>query len=100
MWDRECLEIAYSRIYGVLRHEGPAAPSRPKGLGVLEERILGSLQASPCPAGELAAAFGAPVASVTRKLSMLELDGRVVRLRDGRYSLSEREFLSHNSYRT
>lgn len=100
VWDRECLEIAYSRIYGVLRHEGPAAPLRPKGLGVLEERILGSLQASPCPAGELAATFGAPVAAVTRTLSMLELDGRVVRLRDGRYSLSEREFLSHNSYRT
>ena len=100
VWDRECLEIAYSRIYGVLRHEGPVAPLRPKGLGVLEERILGSLQASPCPAGELAATFGAPVAAVTRTLSMLELDGRVVRLRDGRYSLSEREFLSHNSYRT
>ena len=99
IWDNDCLEIALSRIYGVLRYECRGKPTRVKGMGVLEERILGSLQACPSPAGELAGAFGVQVADVARTLSMLELDGRVVRLRDGRYSLSEREFLSHNSYR-
>lgn len=99
IWDRECLEVAFSRIFGVLRHEGPGKPGRPRGLAALEERVLASLQAGPCHAGELAAALGQQAASVARMLSMLELDGRVVRLRDGRYSLSEQEFLSQNRYR-
>lgn len=98
IWDRECLEVAYSRIYGVLRSPS-ASPKRVKGLGVLEEGLLASLQAGPSAPGELAQAVESDTAVLTRALSMLELDGRVVRLRDGRYSLSEREFLSHNSYR-
>ncbi len=98
IWDRECLEMAYSRIYGVLRSPSKA-PRRARGLGVLEESLLASLQAAPCTPGELAKDLETDTTELSRALSMLELDGRVVRLRDGRYSLSEREFLSQNTYR-
>lgn len=98
IWDRECLEMAYSRIYGVLRSPSKA-PRRARGLSVLEESLLASLQAAPCTPGELAKDLETDTTELSRALSMLELDGRVVRLRDGRYSLSEREFLSQNTYR-
>jgi DNA processing protein len=98
IWDRECLELAYSRIYGVLRHPPSARKRRRKPGSELEEQILASLQAAPCRPNELAADLGADAVAFIPTLSMLELDGRVVRLRDGRYSLSEREFLSQNTY--
>ncbi len=98
IWDRECLEMAYSRIYGVLRSPSKA-PRRARGLGALEESLLAALQAAPCTPGELAKDMETGATELSRVLSMLELDGRVVRLRDGRYSLSEREFLSQNTYR-
>ncbi len=99
IWDRECLEVAFSRIYGLLRSPSSARPKHVKGLSAVEEALLASLQAGPTAPSELAKVVETDAPSLSRTLSMLELDGRVVRLRDGRYSLSEREFLSHNTYR-
>lgn len=92
LWDRACLEVAFSRIYGRLRSVGTqgerwSQPYGSDGDGVLLE----ALRASPSTPGELAKSYGEDLPQLMRTLSRLELAGRLVRLTDGRYCLSKEE---------
>ncbi|WP_077597985.1 DNA-processing protein DprA [Olsenella urininfantis] len=82
------LEQRISLDYGVLRmlREGSERP---------EGRILSSLIAEPMRADDLARHLSERVVNVLRSLSDYECRGVVVRLPDGRYSLSEAAYLAH-----
>lgn len=97
VWDRSCLELALSRIYGRLRMSEPrrARAATPQaGEDSLEEMVFRALQASPTAPGRLAASFAATLPDVLRALGGLEAAGRAVRLADGRYSLTGEAYLA------
>lgn len=96
IWDRECLEVAFSRLFGRLR--SPAGPAPVETLPPREARLLESLRASPTVPGELSSALRIDLTELMRLLGALEMRGRVVRLVDGRYSLSQDELLAQKTY--
>ena len=101
VWDRTCLEVAYSRIFGGLRR--PEAPAKggagcPEDLSPLDRRLLEALRASPSCPGELASSLAVDLVVLMRSLGSLEVAGRVARLRDGRYSLTESELHAQKTY--
>ncbi len=101
VWDRACLEVAYSRIFGCLRR--PEAPPQgggacSEGLSSFDRSLLEALRASPSCPGELATSMGTDLVSLMRCLGSLEVAGRVARLRDGRYSLTESELHAQKTY--
>lgn len=98
IWDRPCIEVAYSRIFGCLRSPACAVESRCEDLPPLERRVLKALQACPAQPGELASSLGADLVGLMRILGSFELAGRVARLRDGSYSLSKTEFCAQKTY--
>lgn len=103
IWDQKCLEIAYSRNYGMLRRPMRDAQVSPAVDGAQREvktfkHVLGdALAASPTTPGQLASALGVDLPHLMRVLAKLEMSGCVRRLVDGRYSLTERELLAHNT---
>lgn len=99
VWDHACLEVAYSRVFGRLRHEGGGLERATQAEQVLqgwEQGLLDSLEASPAKPGELAAALCVELPRLMSALSRFELQGRVGRLVDGRYCLSKDELMGHN----
>ncbi len=101
VWDRECLEVAYSRIFGRLRCPGPVARDsvgQAEGLSVFDRSVLEALRASPSRPGELAGSMGVELVALMRTLGSLEVAGRVARLMDGRYSLTESELHAQKTY--
>lgn len=100
LWDQACLEIAYSRIYGRLRCSGASGTQVGKG-AELDEReacVMEALRASPSAPGELADALAEDLTLLMRMLGKLEIEGRVVRLVDGRYCPSEVELRAQRTY--
>ncbi len=79
------LEVRISYDYGCLRFVGAQGPT-PSG------RILSALTANPMRPDDLARALGEDVVHVLNALSDYELQGLVVRLRDGRFSPSAPAF--------
>lgn len=99
--DEEALEVAISRIYGTLRFARCDASDTVK-LSQCDQEIVSTLIANPQRVEELAWHRGEDSLTCLRHLSRLELDGVVVRLADGRYSLTKsalhaRTRLGHNS---
>lgn len=86
--DEDALEMAISRIYGLLRFERPAAPGV-TGLDAAEKRALDMLVANPLRAEELAAALHQDGVSCARLLSSMQVAGTVERLWDGRWAPSK-----------
>ena len=97
--DEESIEMAVSRIFGVLRYEraspeDPAADDR-------ERRAMAALIACPLRIDELAAAIGLDPMACLTYVSGLQMDGRVERLPDGRFAptktaLHARSAIMHN----
>lgn len=83
--DEESLEMAISRIYGVLRYCRQDAPGV-GGLAAGEQALLEALVANPMTIDELSQASGRDVLDCMEVLSRLELSGVVERLVDGRWS--------------
>ena len=83
--DEEALEMAISRIYGVLRYSR-RPPEGNQGLGRRERELLEALVANPMSIDDLALAFGWSAVDCLQELSNLELMGLVERLLDGRFS--------------
>ena len=83
--DEESLEMAISRIYGVLRYSRPEAPGNP-GLSRREQEVLDALVASPMTTEEISSAFDMGAVECMQLVSGLELEGLVERLVDGRVS--------------
>ncbi len=97
--DEESIEVAVSRIFGVLRYcrVPPAAPE-PDGL---EARVMGALVADPMRPDDLAASLGMRATECLAYLSGLAADGLVERLADGRFApsanaLRARSAIVHN----
>lgn len=97
--DEESIEVAVSRIFGVLRYcrVPPAAPE-PDGL---EARVMGALVADPMRPDDLAASLGMQATECLAYLSGLAADGLVERLADGRFApsanaLRARSAIVHN----
>ena len=82
--DEDALEMAISRIYGVLRY--CRARSEEGGAQQGGRELLGALVANPMGIDELAAATGRGVLECMEELSAMELEGQVERLPDGRFS--------------
>lgn len=92
LWDRACLEVAFSRIYGRLRSVGLQEEKWSQPYGSDDDGILlEALRASPSTPGELVKSYDGDLPQLMRKLSRLEFAGRLVRLADGRYCLSKEE---------
>ena len=100
VWDRNCLEIAYSRIYGRLRASEARNPASRTAAtpseDPREQRLIDALVASPARPTELAEALGLPLGDLLRVAGALEVGGRVGRLPDGRYCLTKHELMGHN----
>lgn len=86
--DEESLEIALSRIYGVLRH--PHGPLREvESADPREQRVLRALTASPMRSEDIARLAGLDARGCLEFLSDLMISGRVEQLIDGRYALTK-----------
>lgn len=86
--DEESLEIALSRIYGVLRH--PHGPLREvESADPREQRVLRALAASPMRSENIARLAGLDARGCLEFLSDLMISGRVEQLIDGRYALTK-----------
>lgn len=86
--DEESLEIALSRIYGVLRH--PHGPLREvESADPREQRVLHALAASPMRSEDIARLAGLDARGCLEFLSDLMISGRVEQLIDGRYALTK-----------
>lgn len=86
--DEESLEIALSRIYGVLRH--PHGPLREvESADPREQRVLRALAASPMRSEDIARLAGLDARGCLEFLSDLMISGRVEQLIDGRYALTK-----------
>ena len=86
--DEESLEIALSRIYGVLRH--PHGPLREvESADQREQRVLRALAASPMRSEDIARLAGLDARGCLEFLSDLMISGRVEQLIDGRYALTK-----------
>lgn len=83
--DEEALEVAISRIYGLLRYERPDALGV-TGIGRGERRIVDMLMANPMRVEEIAAATGMRDVECLQVLGGMEAVGVVERLIDGRFS--------------
>lgn len=83
--DEEALEIAISRIYGVLRFERPEAKGA-RGIGSDERRVLTMLIANPMRIEDLALSMKQSSLACLQLLSGMEVAGIVERLIDGRFS--------------
>lgn len=84
--DEECLEVAISRDYGVLRQE---RVKNTKDHG----RLFSILLAEPMRPDELAHALSQDSLTLLKTLSDYEMRGLVFRLSDGRYAPSEKYLL-------
>lgn len=97
--DEESIEVAVSRIFGVLRYcRVPPAPTAGDGL---EARVMDALIADPMRPDDLAASFGMQATECLSYLSGLAADGLVERLADGRFApsanaLRARSAIVHN----
>lgn len=87
--DEDALEVAISRIYGVLRFCRGKAPGN-QGLSSQERRALRILTANPLRLTEIAHALKLDELSCMRLLSGMEITGFAERLLDGRYSPTKR----------
>ena len=86
--DEESLEIALSRIFGVLRH--PHGPLREvESADPREQRVLRGLAASPMRSEDIARLAGLEARGCLEFLSDLMISGRVEQLIDGRYALTK-----------
>lgn len=86
--DEESLEIALSRIYGVLRH--PHEPLREvESADPREQCVLRGLAASPMRSEDIARLAGLDARGCLEFLSDLMISGRVEQLIDGRYALTK-----------
>lgn len=86
--DEESLEIALSRIFGVLRH--PHGPLREvESADPREQRVLRGLAASPMRSEDIARLAGLDARGCLEFLSDLMISGRVEQLIDGRYALTK-----------
>ena len=86
--DEESLEIALSRIFGVLRH--PHEPLREvESADPREQRVLRALAASPMRSEDIARLAGLDARGCLEFLSDLMISGRVEQLIDGRYALTK-----------
>ena len=86
--DEESLEIALSRIFGVLRH--PHGPLREvESADPREQRVLRALAASPMRSEDIARLAGLDARGCLEFLSDLMISGRVEQLIDGRYALTK-----------
>ncbi|WP_085830347.1 DNA-processing protein DprA [Collinsella vaginalis] len=87
--DEEELEMAISRIYGLLRFSRPEAPGTP-GVGAVAQQVLDALAASPLRMEEIACVARLDVPQTLQFTSELMVQGLVERLIDGRVSLTKR----------
>ncbi len=83
--DEEALEVAISRIYGVLRYDRPAARGV-TGIGRDEKQVLTMLFANPMRVEEIAGALHVRELDCLQTLSGMEAAGVVERMIDGRFS--------------
>lgn len=83
--DEESLEVAISRIFGVLRYvrQDPAAR---RSADPQEQTLMAALTASPLRSDDIASLLGLDPISCLAYLSSLEVDGKIERLVDGRFS--------------
>lgn len=86
--DEEALEVAISRIYGLLRFDRPKAGGVTE-IGRQERRALEYLVANPLRIEELAASLNIGSLDCLQLLSGMEVSGLVERLIDGRFSPSK-----------
>lgn len=98
--DEDELEMAISRIYGVLRFSRPDAPGI-SDVSVEEQRVLDALAASPLRMEEVCRMLGIGIQPALQMLSGMAVRGLVERLLDGRYALTKlalhaRTPLGHN----
>lgn len=84
--DEEDLECQIARFYNVIR---TVLPHR----NLEETRLVSALRSGPIRIEDLASSLNMLVLDVVKSLVALEASGIVVRLYDGRYSLSEDTFL-------
>ena len=106
LWDRACLEVAFSRIYARLRPGEPARAGRASARGAasqggdeavddVEQQVFRALQASPTSPGRLASSLAVRLPDMLRTLGRLEAHGVATRLPDGRYSLTDEAYRSY-----
>lgn len=91
--DEEALEIAISRIYGVLRFDRARANGI-GGIGKLERKAIEILVSNPLRVEELSHALNLGSLDCLQMLSGLEVSGLVERLIDGRFSPTKTALLS------
>lgn len=85
--DEESLEVAISRIFGTLRFSR-TSPAAPEERDDREQRLIAALTASPMRPDDIARLLSMEPAAALAYLSGFIVEGRVERLRDGRFSLS------------
>lgn len=84
IWDRTGMEVSLERIFSSVLLKHPPS-SKTDTLGIAEP-ILRTVVASPARPADLAEWLAIDVSEVLRVLSAYEIEGTVVKLRDGRYS--------------
>ncbi|MDO5044210.1 MAG: DNA-processing protein DprA [Coriobacteriia bacterium] len=91
--DKDSLTIAFSREYNSLQlNQMKYAKGKPK-----TNRVLQALEAQAYSAQELSQSLGIPIEKILRLLSAYELEGSVVKLKSGLYSLSTSYYLKYHS---
>ena len=86
--DEEALQIAFSRIFGVLNRQS-AAPAADLPGDALSRRVLRALVASPLRSDEIARLTGLDTRACLELISDLMVAGRIEQQLDGRYAATK-----------
>lgn len=89
IWDRTGLEIALQRVFSTL---ALAYPDKVGTRACIDEPVLQTLVSQSARPADIAEWLALDVSEVLRVLSAYEIEGTVVKLRDGKYSVTT-EFL-------
>ncbi|MBR2834537.1 MAG: DNA-processing protein DprA [Coriobacteriales bacterium] len=95
---KDDLDIAFTMYYGSMclrspREQKPSGGEEDNQEEPLSAILVKALMASPMKLGDISAGLEYNAIDIMRELSALEIQGTVVRLTDGRYSISENSYL-------